>query len=100
MQMKSSLILVLACLLAATLSGDATADVKYGPWYNTGECRPARAPAIIGSGPPIPSVGRGAQECKYCRTVESCSGASRLRPFRCVLRQPKCTGYRLGPPPN
>jgi hypothetical protein len=68
----------------------AAAQLEYGPWVNTGECKPASPP--VGPGrqrvrlPQAPG-GSGAKECLWVRQVLDCPRV------RDVIRHPgKCTG--------
>lgn len=77
--------------MALSLPTSLAAEVRYGPPVK-GECRPLRSHAGVGSSPALPGApgGKGAQECQYCQQVEECTRLDRLRPFRCVMKRPKC----------
>ena len=87
-----------------TLSSAASAQVRYGSWQKTSDCRTLRAPAGPGRGgvelPGAPGA-RQAMECKWERKVEDCP---RLRdkarhPIRCTTRMQR-SGYSQHPPRN
>lgn len=90
--------------VATALPGPALAQLEYGPWRNTGECRHASPP--VGPGRravrlPRAVGGKGAEECKWEREVINCP---RLRdkvrhPVQCTRRKDK-TGYTVFPPSN
>ena len=82
------------CLIG--MASAAVAEVKYGPPVR-GECRPLRSHAGVGSSPALPRAGgKGAQECEYCQEVQECTRIDRLRPFRCVMKRPKCQWRQSG----
>lgn len=97
MVIKARFFLTSLLLLATAfaLSSDAVADIKYGQWKNTGECRCLRVGWPTKS-PCIPGVGNAPQECKWCRQVEECTGASKYgkNPIRCWLGRPECRWQR------
>lgn len=80
----------------------ALAQVEYGPWRKTNECRAARAPSGLG-GPELPQAGGGtkAHECKWEREVRDCPRVrDKLRhPIRCGTKKQK-GGYSLYAPRN
>lgn len=91
-------------LVTTALPGEAFAQLQYGPWRKTGECRPASPPVGPGRGGvrlPKAVGGSGAEECKWERDVTDCP---RLRdkirhPIQCTRRKDK-TGYTVFPPSN
>lgn len=78
--------------IAASLPGPASAQLQYGSWRKTRDCRPASPPVGFGRGsvrlPQTPG-GKGAEECKWEREVLDCP---RLRdkirhPIQCAKRK-------------
>ncbi len=91
-------------LIVTAIPSQALAQLQYGPWRNTGECRPASPPVGPGRGGvrlPKAVGGKGAEECKWEREVTDCP---RLRdkirhPIQCSRRKDR-TGYTVFPPSN
>lgn len=90
--MRQPLIWVVASVILAisVAPTPSRAELQYGPWRNSGECRPASPPVGPGRGgvqmPRAPG-GKGARECLWERQVLDCPK------LRDVIRHPgKCTG--------
>ena len=83
-------------------SPDSNAQVRYGSWQKTSDCRTLRAPAGPGRGrvelPQAPGS-RQALECRWERKVEDCPRVrDKLRhPVRCTTRRQK-SGYSQNAP--
>ena len=89
---------VAALALTAAPVQTVEAQVRYGAWRNTGECRNARTTSGFG-GTELPSAsGQRAQQCRWERTVESCPRVrDKLRhPIRCSTRRQ--TQWSIGQP--
>lgn len=84
--------LAAVAVLALSLSlpaSPAEAQVTYGPWRQTSDCRPARTHSGVG-GTQLPRASAGVtQECVWVRDVTSCPRIrDRLRhPIQCTTRR-------------
>lgn len=92
-----------ACGIILTVwSTSADAQIRYGQWQRTNDCR--SAPSTVGPGglnvrlPQTPG-GSGAPACRWERTVEDCPRIrDRVRhPIRCTTRRQR-SGYQVDPP--
>ena len=88
-------------VIAALVPSTASAQVRYGSWHTTGDCRTARAPsgAFRGNSELPQTGGSLARECKWERDVEECPRIrDNLRhPIQCMTRKQK-SGYSLFAP--
>lgn len=95
--------IALSLAVAAAIPGPAAAQVQYGSWSRTSDCRPAKMPVGPGRGMvPLPSAGgSGATECKWVRDVQDCPRIrDNLRhPIQCATRK-QTSGYSIGAPSN
>jgi hypothetical protein len=92
---------VAAALASGPLSSQpALADVKYGPWIKTSDCRPLQKGGNLlpyapgGSGRPT--------ECKYQREVQECQtmGDKVRHWIRCFITRRETSGYTTIAPNN
>jgi hypothetical protein len=100
--MRHASTLAFACLAAAFLvPTKATAQVEYGPWHQTNNCRDASPPVGPGRGRvTMPSAGGAhARECTWEREVRNCPRIrDNLRhPIRCATGVQR-SGFSLWPP--
>ncbi len=84
-----------AFLLSPIATPPAAAQLQYGPWQKTSDCRRPKLPR---GGPTIPQV-PGVQptmECKWERTVTDCPRVrDKLRhPIQCATKKQK-SGYSV-----
>ncbi len=90
-------------LVGIALPTQATAQVEYGPWRKTNDCRPASPTSGFFRGnvrlPQAPGGGNPATECKWEREVRDCPRVrDNLRhPIRCGSRRQQA-GYSLFAP--
>lgn len=95
-------VMTVSALLLAALPMPALAQVQYGPWQRTNDCKRASAPSgLFRGGVQLPQAGGGTQamECKWERDVQDCP---RVRDklahlIRCTTRRDKA-GYSINPP--
>jgi hypothetical protein len=81
---------------------DARAQVQYGPWFQTNDCRPLSPPVgAFRGGVRLPSApgAKQAQECRWQRSIEDCPRVRDLlrHPIRCTTRRQQ-SGYSQYPP--
>lgn len=86
------IVTAIAITFASLSSIPALAEVQYGPWQKTSDCRTARMPVGPGRGqvelPRTPGTEQ-AMECKWLRIVNDCPNLrDKLRhPIRCVTKK-------------
>lgn len=94
--MKTSFTVFALTAIASVMaySSPAAAQVQYGPWQQTDDCRTIRAPVGPGGGqielPQVPVPGRPRSlECKWERQVTNCPRIrDRLRhPVQCTSKK-------------
>ncbi len=79
-----------------------SAQLSYGSWQKTTECRPAKAPSGFNRGainlPQAPG-GSQAQECRWTRTVEDCPRIrdKLMHPIQCT-RKKQVSDFTIQPP--
>lgn len=85
-------------------SSPSLAQVQYGPWRKTNDCRTIRVPVGPGGGqievPQVPVPGRSrSMECKWVREVTDCPRIrDRLRhPIQCIKKK-DFSGYSVSAP--
>ena len=64
------------------LTSPANAQISYGPWLKTNDCRTARAPSGVFRGAielPQADGGERAKDCKWARTVEDCPPSNSMQ---------------------
>lgn len=88
-------------VLAMGFAAPAAAQVQYGPWKKTNDCRPMKVPSVGFGRPNVPRVPGTdqAMECKWEREVTDCPRIrDKLRhPIRCTTKRQR-SGYSPWPP--
>lgn len=96
--------LFVAALFVHGFPVTAQAQISYGSWQNTNDCRTLRAPSGFGRGnielPQAGGVPR-AMECRWQRDVRDCPkiGDKLMHPIQCTRRR-QISGYSTQPPPG
>lgn len=100
----SRMVVALGACIAGTalLAPSAHAQVRYGPWFQTNDCRSLSPPSgPFRGGVRLPSApgGRQAQECRWERSIEDCPRVRDVlrHPIRCSSRRQR-SGYSAYPP--
>ena len=99
------LALAAAAVLAAGLAlsaGSAEAQVTYGEWRVTNDCRPARTQSGVG-GTQLPRASAGVtQECYWVRSVRDCPRIRDrlMHPIQCSTRSQRSPRRSILPPSN
>lgn len=97
----ASFALAAALVTIAALPAPAAAQIQYGSWRATSDCRPARVPSGVGRNVRLPQAPGGTQamECTWERDVTDCPRIrDNLRhPIRCATRKQR-SGYSLYAP--
>jgi hypothetical protein len=93
---------IAGCTIVMVAPTSAEAQIRYGPWQRTSDCR--SAPSTVGPGgdrirlPQAPG-GSGTPACRWERAVEDCPRIRDrvLHPIRCTTRRQR-SGYSATPP--
>ena len=93
---------ILMLIVGPVTSTPAHAEIRYGPWQKTSDCRTARAPSGMFRGAvTLPQAGGGgnAMECKWAREVQDCPTLRDhlAHPIVCAKKRQQ-SDYTLFPP--